>query len=92
MIKDLTQVDGIEYIHQFNHQEIEIFSFPSVCDERMKRKIFSWSQTMPTPSQTTFRFENSYAMMRISKKHIICVVCGVNSNLGEIRNLLEHLD
>lgn len=92
MIEALTQVEGIQKIHQFNHQEIEVYSFPSTCDERIKRKIFSWCNTMASPSQTTFQFENMYAILKISKKYITCVICNGNSNLGEIRTLLEHID
>ncbi len=89
MLQDIQKIEGVSNIVQFSHEEVELFSYPSKCDERMKRKIYQWKTSMSNPSMTTIRYLDKFAILRISKHDIICILCNENSNLGEIRKALE---
>ena len=91
MLQDIQNIEGVFNIFQFSHEEVELFSYPTKCDERMKRKIYQWRTSMLNPSMTTIRYIDKFAILQISKHSVICILCHENSNIGEIRKALENI-
>ncbi len=91
MLRDIQNIEGVSNIFQFSHEEVELFSYPTKCDERLKRKIFQWRTSMSKPSMTTIRYVDKFAILRISEHDLTCILCHENSNLGEIRKFLEKI-
>ena len=92
MIQEIQTIEGVSNIFQFSHEEVELFSYPTTCDERMKRKIYQWRASMSNPSLTTIRYLDKFAILQISKHYLICVLCHENSNIGEIRKALQDIE
>jgi len=92
MLQDIQNIEGVTHIFQFSHEEVELFSYPTKCDERMKRKIYQWKTSILNPSLTTIRYLDKFAILHLSKHYLTCILCHENSNIGEIRKALQNIE